>query len=326
MPTLKEIALQAGVSAALISAYLNGRSSARMSMETKRRIDAALRKTGYKPNPVAKALRTGRSGIIGYLASSLQNEVGQQEQVCFHEILAAHGYRMITRYTKNEYLLFMEGCQELIQMGCDGLIINRIAHKEMLDFCAALPVPTVGISQSPEWNSYDFTIALDYSTGVRHALQHLIDSGYKHTVFLSHPQPENNSDPRFSVYREFFPEGPCEFYPREEMFDPGWIRDILKRHPETDSFFCFNDLCAIAAWGTLNELGYRVPQDFALIGFDDLPAAAALRLASISKPQKEMVENAVVLLKAGIKKQTTEVTRLFPAKFILRRSCIKNLQ
>ena len=75
MPTLKEIAKQAGVSPALISAYLNGRPSARMQPETRQRINAALRKTGYKPNPLARALRTGSSGIIGYLASSLQNEV-----------------------------------------------------------------------------------------------------------------------------------------------------------------------------------------------------------------------------------------------------------
>lgn len=323
MPTLKEIAQKAGVSAALISAYLNGRSSARMHADTRKRIDAALRETGYKPNPMARALRTGSSGVIGYLASSLQNEVSQREQVCFHETLAAHGYRMMTRYTKNEYLLFIEGCHELIHMGCDGLIINRIAYEEMLDFCAALPVPVVCIGQKTEWSGRDFMIALDYRSGVENALAHLIETGRKHPVFLSHPLPDGNREVRYSVFREIFPDGPCEFCSEKTMLDLSWIKNILERYPQTDSFFCINDDCAMAVWGALNELGFRVPQDFALIGFDDLPAASALRLASVRKPQKEMAQNAVLLLKSKLEKQTVEIPRIFSAEFVPRRSCMK---
>ena len=107
------------------------------------------------------------------------------------------------------------------------------------------------------------------------------------------------------------------------MLNTAWIADILKRHPETDAFFCINDDCAIAVWGALNELGFRVPEDYALIGFDDLPAAASLRLASIRKPQLEMVENAVTLLESKLKNQPAEVSRIFQAEFVPRRSCMK---
>ena len=87
--------------------------------------------------------------------------------------------------------------------------------------------------------------------------------------------------------------------------------------------FCINDDCAIAVWGALNELGFRVPEDYALIGFDDLPAAASLRLATIRKPQREVVESAVALLESKLKKQPAEVSRIFPAEFIPRLSCMK---
>ena len=322
MPTLKEIAQKAGVSAALISAYLNGRSSARMRADTKKRIDEALRETGYKPNPTARALRTGHSGVIGYLASSLQNEVAQRELVCFHEALAANGYRMMTRYTKNEYLLIVNGCQELIHMGCDGLIINRIDHEEMLNFCATLPVPVVCIGQKEEWTDRDFMISLDYRSGVEDALKHLIQTGRQHPVFLSRSL-QKNKEVRHLVFREFFPDSPCELCSEKDMLDSSWIKNILERYPQTDSFFCVNDACAMAAWGALNELGFRIPQDFALIGFDDLPAASALRLASIRKPQKEMAQNAVLLLKSKLEKQTVEIPRIFSAEFVPRRSCMK---
>ena len=106
------------------------------------------------------------------------------------------------------------------------------------------------------------------------------------------------------------------------MLDSAWIGKILKRYPESDAFFCINDDCAMAVWGALNELGYRVPEDYALIGFDDLPAAASLRLASIRKPQREMVESAVTLLESKLKKQPAEVSRIFPAEFVPRRSCM----
>jgi len=323
MPTLKEIAQRAGVSAALISAYLNGRASARMRLETKKRIDAALRETGYRPSPLARALRTGKSGIIGYLASSLQNEVSQREMVSFHETLASHGYRMMTRYTKNEYLLFMEGCQELISMGCDGLIVNALSNGEMLEFCKSLSVPAVGISHVPEWSKQDFMITVDYRAGVEEAMRHLIRSGHRKVIFLSHNWERFKTDPRFLVYREFFPQGPCENCPRQELSSTVWLKDILKRHPENSAFFCANDYCAMALKGALDELGFHVPQDFVIIGFDDLPAASLLRLASIRKPLKEMAESAVTLLESKLTQKPFRLPRTLATEFIPRSSCMK---
>ena len=325
MPTLKEIAQKAGVSAALISAYLNGRSSARMRSETRERIDAALRETGYRPSPIARALRTGRSGIIGYLASSLQNEVSQRELVCFHETLAAHGFKMLTRYTKNEHLLFADGCQEFIRMGCDGLIVSGIRHEETLEFCRTLPVPTVGLCQKPEWSRYDFMIAEDYRPGVESAMKHLIREGCRDVVFLSLGWDKYQNDPRYSIYREFFPAGQDVVVPASQISDTAWLRSLLKRHPETTAFFCVDDNSAMTTLGALGELGFRVPQDFAVIGFDDLPAATALRLASIRKSQTEMAESAVTLLEGMLKNRPVAVTRIFPAEFIPRRSCMKKI-
>ena len=323
MPTLKEIALKAGVSAALISAYLNGRSSARMRVETRERIDAALRETGYRPSPIARALRTGKSGIIGYLASSLQNEVSQRELVCVHETLAEHGFKMMTRYTKNEHLLFLEGCQELIHMGCDGLIVSRITHEEALDHCRTLPVPMVGICQNPGWSRYGFMVVEDYRPGVERAMRHLRHEGHRNVIFLSFNWINYECDPRYLVYREFFPEATVEILSEKEMSGTVRMKDILKRHPETTAFFCSNDLCAMAALGALNELGFQIPRDFALIGFDDLPAASVLRLASIRRPHKEIAESAVTLLENKLKNQKVRVPRIFSVEFIPRRSCLK---
>ena len=325
MPTLKEIAQKAGVSAALISAYLNGRSCARMRAETRDRIDAALRETGYRPSTIARALRTGKSGIIGYLASSLQNEVSQPELVFFHNTLAAHGFKMMTRYTKNEHLLLMEGCQELISMGCDGLIVSSIDYKETLEFCRTLPVPVVGLCKNRGWSQYDFIIEENYRPGVESAMRHLKSQGHRNVVFLSFNW-NYEPDPRYLVYREFFPEGTAEIRPAKEMIDAAWMKDILKRNPDTTAFFCSNDHCAMATLGALNELGFRVPEDFALIGFDDLRATPFLRLASISRPQKEMTESAVTLLESKLKKQSVQVKRIFPAEFIPRRSCFKTVE
>ena len=322
MPTLKEIAQKAGVSAALISAYLNGRPCARMRAETRDRIDAALRETGYRPSPIARALRTGKSGIIGYLASSLQNEVSQPELVFFHNTLAAHGFKMMTRYTKNEHLLLMEGCQELISMGCDGLIVSSIAHKEALEFCRTLPVPVVGLCKNRGWSQYDFVIEENYRPGVESAMRHLKSQGHRNVVFLSFNW-NYESDPRYLVYREFFPVDVAEIRPAKEMSGTAWMKDILRRHPDTTAFFCSDDHCAMAALGALNELGFRVPQDFALIGFDNLPATSFLHLASISRPQKEKAESAVTLLESKLKNETVQISRIFPSEFIPRFSCFK---
>lgn len=73
MPTLKEIAREAGVSGALVSYYLNGGGKGRMREETRRRIDEAIRKLKYHPNRLARSLRTGRSRSIGFLAGNIAN-------------------------------------------------------------------------------------------------------------------------------------------------------------------------------------------------------------------------------------------------------------
>ena len=99
MPTLKEIAREAGVSGALVSYYLNGGGKGRMREETRRRIDEAIRKLKYHPNRLARSLRTGRSRSIGFLAGNIANPyIGHLAEEALEEALE-HDYTLIPALT-----------------------------------------------------------------------------------------------------------------------------------------------------------------------------------------------------------------------------------
>ena len=100
MPTLKEIAREAGVSGALVSYYLNGGGKGRMREETRRRIDEAIRKLKYHPNRLARSLRTGRSRSIGFLAGNIANPyIGHLAEEALEEALE-HDYTLIPALTE----------------------------------------------------------------------------------------------------------------------------------------------------------------------------------------------------------------------------------
>ena len=92
---LKDVADAAGVSVALVSNYVNGKSTARMSDETRDRIDLALRELNYRPNLVARFLRTGQSRNIGLITAGLANETHQNLMLLIHEALIRRNWNML---------------------------------------------------------------------------------------------------------------------------------------------------------------------------------------------------------------------------------------
>ena len=93
--TLKDIAARAGVSTALVSNYLNHHPSARMSDQTREKIDRALKDLDYHGSDIARSLRTGRSHIIGYFTGNLRNEVTQNEMLEIYNAAEEENYRVI---------------------------------------------------------------------------------------------------------------------------------------------------------------------------------------------------------------------------------------
>ena len=101
--TLKDIAIKSGVSVALVSNYLNKRPSARMSDETRKKIDAAVAELDYHGSAIARSLRTGKSKIIGYVSEALRTEVSQKEMLAIFDAAAEKKYQVFVAFSIRQF-------------------------------------------------------------------------------------------------------------------------------------------------------------------------------------------------------------------------------
>jgi DNA-binding LacI/PurR family transcriptional regulator len=123
---LKDVAAAARVSITLVSNYVNGKSTTRMSASTRERIDKALRELDYRPNPLARLLRTGdKKRTVGIITAGLTNEVNLQTVLAFQQHLLERDYNSLIYYTRNELGLLRTGCQEMLCRGCAGVIVHK---------------------------------------------------------------------------------------------------------------------------------------------------------------------------------------------------------
>ena len=312
---LKDVAEAAGVSIALVSNYVNGKSTARMSDETRSRINTALRRLNYQPNPVARFLRTGESRTVGFLVSGLVNEVTQTLMLRLHEHLAERGCEMLSYYTKNEVGLLCTGYREMLRCCCAGIITHgqnwNIEKTELPQL-----VMTSDIVDEQEVEQ----VYCDHRPGVTAALDHLAGLGHRKVICLAHPFGEGTLL-RKKIFLERFPEEAIETVTFPGVITPEEAKAILERHPGATAAFCINDMIALAFREALMRLGLRVPEDFSLVGFDNIAGAELAGLSTVDQALDERALSAVNALLNRIENRSDPVAWNIPARFVPRLSC-----
>ena len=311
---LKDVAEAAGVSITLVSNYVNGKATARMSDGTRNRIDKALRDLDYQPNPAARLLRTGaKSRTVGILTAGIQNEVNNKTLLLLHENFLENGYNALIAYTKNELGLLRKSCQELSQAGCAGLILH--SQNWNVD---CTPLPQVVVSADMRKNVPN-EVFCDYRPAIEALLDHLVSLGHKRILYLT----LGNNSTRRTVYEERFPGEKVLKFSSTDAITPEVVRQILKEHPGATAAACSNDLLALALSESLKKLGYRIPEDFSVTGFDNTALSKLCGLTTVDQVLEERCSTAVTALVGMIEKQQTFESCSIPARFIVRNSCSK---
>ncbi len=279
MPTIKDIAREAGVSVTTISNVIHGKSR-RVAPETVDRINAIIRQHNYTPNLSARALVNKSSRIIGVINHLIQFQPISFFQDPFHGALLGgiekklreRGYYMMVRTVANEeelYSLFNN-------WNLDGVILTGLFRDRFFSRLLEARKPVV-LLDSYIKNSQIFNVGLDDRKGGFMATQYLIDHGHRNIVFASPPVhrhgvvEERLSGYKAALKKNGIPFSPKNVYQQEMTLDEGIaLGRVLSKRKDLSAVFATADILAAGIMSGLTQSGKNIPDDVSIIGFDDI--------------------------------------------------------
>ncbi len=304
---LTEVAKLAGVSQITASRFF--RNPEALSIGKRERVESAAKELGYVPNLAARALASQRTEVIGVLIPSLTNNV-------FSDVLrgiydASEGSRYSIQFVNTRYSILQE--EKLLrlfqaQMPA-GLIVTGINQTpESRSVMEAMDCPIVQIMETGP-SPVDMMVGFSHYDASKTAISHLIERGYKRIGFLG-----ARMDPR--VQRRL--EGYSDAIKAAGLFDPRLVlttsvptavtrggtlfADLLASAPDIDAVFCVNDDLALGVLFECQRRRIAVPDDIAIVGFNDLEfmASTVPPLTSVRTNRYEMGSRAIAMITAAI--------------------------
>lgn len=292
--TLKTLAKHLQLTAGTISATLNNSAAARAIPEhTKKRILEAAREHNYRPNYFARSLRLQRTYTIGVIVGQIGDPYGAVILNGIEEYLRDTEYFFLTVIHRHDKQVLQTYSQMLLTRGVEGFITVDTSIKDK-------PArPTVAIAGHKRMTDVT-NILLDHKLAARLALTHLLSLGHREIAFLKGLPLSSDSATRWKAIRDVAkelgilirPELTVQLtsdIPTPELGYPH-AKELLARCQPFTALFAYNDISAIGAIQAFNEAGLRVPEDIAIVGFDDVPMAvfSIPSLTTIRQPLHEM--------------------------------------
>ncbi|MGY5765294.1 LacI family DNA-binding transcriptional regulator [Brachybacterium sp. DNPG3] len=313
-PRLADVAELAGVSMKTVSNVVHGYAHVRP--ETRKKVQAAIDRTGYRPQLAAQQLRKGSSDIVTLAVPSLT--FGWFSDIAQHFIDQARvRSRTVVLHTtsdgREQELEVFEGFKR--RLG-DGVIYSPLLiEEEIFARTAEFPQPTVLIGEHvpeaslPRGSDY---VRIDNTRAMADATAHLLDGGREHPAFIGALpigpvlHPHSSAALRMEGFRRALDERGIDPAsapaPEVENWHRADGRDaalrLLEEHPEVDAIVCGNDELALGVLAGLREGGRSVPEDVAVVGYDDSPDApfAFPTLTSISPDKAFLARIALDML------------------------------
>ncbi|MFD7426149.1 LacI family DNA-binding transcriptional regulator [Streptomyces sp. NPDC059818] len=298
-PTLEEVAARAGVGRGTASRVING--SPRVSAHTREAVEAAVAELGYVPNRAARALAGNRTDAIALVVPESESRFFAEPY--FSDIVRGVGAALAD--TEMQLLLTLVGsdrerrrlAQYLTAHRVDGVLLVSVhADDPLPDLLEQLGMPAVMNGRRSATEPLP-SVDSDNFEGARGAVEHLASRGRRSIATITGRLDVYASQRRLDGYRKAVSEAGLE--PDEGLIaladfsEEGGVRamrELLDRRPDVDAVFAASDLMAAGARQVLREAGRRIPDDVALIGFDDSAVARHMdpALTSVRQPIEEM--------------------------------------
>ncbi|MEU9623501.1 MULTISPECIES: LacI family DNA-binding transcriptional regulator [unclassified Streptomyces] len=331
-PTLEEVAARAGVGRGTASRVING--SPRVSAQTREAVEAAVAELGYVPNRAARALAGNRTDAVALVVPEPETRFFAEPY--FSDIVRGVGAALAD--TDMQLLLTLVGsdrerrrlAQYLTAHRVDGVLLVSVhADDPLPDLLEQLGMPAV---MSGRRSASEPLAAVDSDNfgGARAAVGHLISRGRRSIATITGRLDVYGARRRLDGYREAV--AAAGLGPDEQLIAPAdfseeggaqAMRDLLARRPDVDAVFAASDVMAAGARQVLREAGRRIPDDVALIGFDDSAVARHMdpALTSVRQPIEEMGRTMARVLLQEIAGENQERPQIvLPTELVVRDS------
>jgi LacI family transcriptional regulator len=291
-----------------------------------------MRELGYIPDRSAQSLRTRKTYTIASIIPDITNPFYPAFQRGIQDVASHRDYDLVMYNTDGDLKLEQKCFRSVQQSRADGLIV--VLFK--LDLDALRPLIESGISivaiSGPDSSSLPLDLVyLDNGVAARAAVDYLLAQGHRRIAMLAGVEENPPRLWRIQGYRAALsshepplPELLIEEGPFNEVGGYQGARTLLGRSPRPTAIFAANDLMAIGAMKAIREAGLRIPDDIAVIGFDNISAAELVtpQLTTIAQPQEHMGRTAAELLFSRIAGEAPETPRTveLPFELIVRES------
>jgi LacI family transcriptional regulator len=323
--TIRDVARVAGVSVATVSRAMNGADN--VLPDTRDRILAAARELRFTPSGAARSLITRRTDTIGALLPDLHGEYFSELIRGIDQAARARGLHLLVSSSHGDS---DEAAAALRAMNgrVDGLLVMS-PHADAAFLSHNLPgrLPAVLINTGIEMPGHA-RFLIDNFGGAQSMTRHLASAGRKRIAFITGPEGNDESQARLRGYRAGLRSGATEqVYAGDFTEEAGWAagRRIAQSRPRPDAVFAANDMMAIGCLAALAEAGLRVPEDIAVVGFDDIPIAryVAPALTTIRVPIAALGAAALNALAQAVEAPAAADARthVLPVELMVRRSC-----
>lgn len=325
--TLRDIARLAGVSHTTVSRALN--KDPRVKWETAKKVLAVVEAQQYRLHGLARRFARGRSNLIGLMVSDIKNPFYAELARGIEDQARKLGYLVIICSTDDRIDALARYTETVIQTGIDGLILASVTLRDPTAerlVKERFPVVMVNRRLKAELGEY---VVLDNRKGAFHLTSHLLKSGYRDIAIITGPDDMSTAVERLEGYLQAMKKHHIPLkknsiqhvnFSRRDGFKAAM--KILSKKKRPNAIFGGNDYIAMGIIDAARHLNLRIPEDLAVVGYDDTEFSQLVRLTTVSQREYEMGDLAVQILVQSIeqKKPGTAHRIVLDPKLIIRES------
>lgn len=327
--TIRDIAREAGVSAATVSRVLNEATVAYpVARETRQRVLDVIERHHYRPNQLARGLLQRRTGVVALIVPDIANPYYPELSRGLEDVARESNYRIMFCSTDRDPDTARAYTDALLTRRVDGIVVAGGGDEVQLTREIVEPYQTQVVCIGRRTSEFS-SVRVDNEGAARTAVEHLIRLGHRRIGMVAGPAESTTVHDRIRGYRAALAAHGLDR--DDDLIKPGYFTEAggydaaqqLLSGPAPTAIFAANDRMAIGVLAVATDRGLSVPKDLALVGFDDVPMASYLRpaLTTVSVSSLQLGTEAMRLMLGLLGGSTRRRRVLVKTSLVIRESC-----
>lgn len=324
--TIRDVATRCGVSVATVSRVIN--NSDQVTAETKKKVLKVIDELGFIPNTNARGLSTRSTNTVGIIVPNVSNPFFGELIQGAERAASENGYQIIILNSGYSREKTLKDIMVLQSRDVDGIIMSTAdIDEKTLDYLHDNQIPFV--LMGPVQYRYPVNyVSVDNMEGARMAVQHLIDLGHEKIAYCTEKHDNYLNQLRYDGYRKALTSKGIEF--DQNMYFENDVEKnvarmlLMEKGNRPTAIFAFNDNLALSYMEALERNGVRIPEDMAVVGFDNIKFASyyAIQLTTIDNRQEEFGREGFEILMDILKNDGKKTQQIITKpQLVVRRSC-----